>query len=80
MNAPNVMQIAWVFERLLRHQRRGGCLRALVCKGFGLETNRWAYPILLKAGGDKICAILNEARKISHEVHREDTKSTKGNN
>jgi hypothetical protein len=63
VNPPTPAQIAWVIEKLLEHQRRGGSLRALVCKRFGLETNRWAYPILQEAGGAELCEILNEARK-----------------
>lgn len=63
VNRPTPAQIGWVFEKLLRHRRRGGCLRALVCKGFGFETDRWAHPILQKAGGDEICEILNASRK-----------------
>jgi len=63
VNPPTPAQIAWVFEKLLRHRRRGGSLRALVAKGFGLETDRWAYPILSDAGGAELCDILNAARK-----------------
>ncbi|MGA3116906.1 MAG: hypothetical protein ABSF90_21005 [Syntrophobacteraceae bacterium] len=63
VNPPTPAQIAWVFEKLLRHRRRGGSLRALVAKGFGLETDRWAYPILQDAGGAELCDILNAARK-----------------
>jgi len=62
VNPPTPMQIAWIFEKLLRHARRGGSLRALVHKGFGLETNKWALPVLRDAGGDELCRILNEAR------------------
>ncbi len=63
VNPSTPAQIAWVFEKLLRHRRRGGSLRALVAKGFGLETDRWAYPILHDAGGAELCDILNAARK-----------------
>jgi hypothetical protein len=58
INPPTPAQIGWVFEKLLEHRRMGGGLRALVCKRFGLETDRWAYPILKDAGGVEICEIL----------------------
>ena len=63
VHPPTPAQIAWVIEKLLRHRRHGGSLRALVCKGFGLETDRWAYPMLYEAGGAELCDILNAARK-----------------
>ena len=82
VNPPTPAQIAWVFEKLLRIRRRGGTLRALVCKGFGLENDRFAYGQLEKAGGVELCKILSEERKrlrASHEAREAGTKHTKLN-
>lgn len=59
---PTPAQIAWVIEKLMEHKRHGGSLRALVCKRFGLETNRWAYSQIADAGGVELCSILNQER------------------
>ena len=63
VHPPTPAQIAWVIEKLLEHRRFGGCLRALVCKRFGFETDRWAYSILRDAGGAELCDILNASRR-----------------
>lgn len=68
---PTPAQIAWVIEKLLEHQRRGGSLRALVYKRFGLETDRWAYEQLKVAGGLELCEILNGARKSDPQITQE---------
>jgi hypothetical protein len=67
VHPPTPAQIAWVIQKLLEHRRHGGCLRALVCKRMGLETDRWAYSQLRDAGGVELCRILNASRRKKEE-------------